>query len=118
MRGVQQAQRLAYGDQRVSTARQTDGGMASPDGLAVLLGQRRGSSDSNEGVARPYALLSGFQQVGARLVPGQFAIEPDGRFGVGKQPAVYRNDPPLHSQLAELLQSGGKLIHRSGSPRS
>ena len=58
MWGMQQAQRLAYGGQRVSTGRQTDGCMPEPDGLAVLLGQRGGCPDPDEGVARPYALLS------------------------------------------------------------
>ena len=101
---VQQPQRLPNGLQRVAAAGQPGGRMAGPDRLAVALGQGGRRAHADEGVARPDALLGRLQEVAARTVPGQLAVQADRRLGVREQPAVDRDHPPAGGQRPELLQ--------------
>jgi hypothetical protein len=68
---------------------------------SAALGQHTERRDADERVARPdTALLSGFEQEGARSAFGQLAIDADRSLTIGEQLADDRDHPVIREQAS------------------
>ena len=94
--GGQRGHRVPQRLDGVAARGDADRRLADPHGLPVLLGQRRPAGGAHDGVARPDpAVLGGLEEEGARPVPGQLAVDPDGGLGIRHEAAHDGDDPPV-----------------------